>query len=151
MNDFESLIGKMLADGKTPEEIAAIMTNALNKAEEQKKEADQKTNKARYIEGLKKTFNDRRNKNENLIDQDAAAVVTIVAASDPAYADIFETSNDVEAYYEFVKNGIHDLPNSFKTIQRLRRAASRAEKKADESLFTPMLDVLFGTDWKKKN
>ena len=118
MNDFETLIGKMLADGKSSEDIASLMTDALNKAEKQKKDAEVKTTKAKVVDNMVKVFNESvESGNLDLVDM--AAGITIAAVKDPKMGEDITTADDVMRFYNIAVDTIKQIPMLYRTQAKI--------------------------------
>ena len=130
MNDFTNMIGKMFAEGKTSEDIAKMMSDALTEAEKQKGEAETKSKRDKKVEDMKQIFTESYE--EGTLDlADLAAGITIAATNDESLSEYLTTVNDIEEYYNHALHTIKSIPATFKTAHKIADTPTRAKMIGD--------------------
>ena len=125
MNDFTNMIGKMFAEGKTSEDIAKMMSDALTEAEKQKGEAETKSKRDKKIEDMKQIFTESYE--EGTLDlADLAAGITIAAANDESLSEYLTTVDDIETYHEHTLRTIKNIPITFKAAHKITDSIKKA-------------------------
>ena len=114
MNDFEAIIGKMLADGKSVDEIGDAMAAALNEVEKHKKEAEAKTAREKLIDHMKDVFNE--SVEDGTLDlSDMAAGVTLAYCKDSKCDDLLDTEDKIVKFYDVVRDVLKQVPTTVRT------------------------------------
>ena len=125
MNDFNHTINKLLDEGKTPDEIAKMISDAFNETEKQRSENETKSKRDKKIEDMKQVFADSYE--DGVLDlADLAAGITIAATNDESLSEYLVTVDDIETYYEHTVRTIKNIPITFKAAHKITDSIKKA-------------------------
>lgn len=147
--DFTALITKMLGEGKTPEQIAEIMTKSLNEVQKHKAEADVKMAREKAILNYKNMFFDAMDRRSLTLSNLARGIAVCLATKNSKAGDLVKTAEDMENFAALCERTISDIPVTFEvwkkvepTISKLDEAKSNVS--ADVDIVGEFLKSLFG-------
>lgn len=118
MNEFETMVAKMLKEGVSPEDLARQMTNAVNAAKVD--------NKGKLIANMRETLMDNL-KRGTFSYGDAAAIATLVAF------DINDrvkklTEEQLRDYYKFATEVVKGIEKHYEIVMNLQKIDLNSDK-----------------------
>lgn len=125
MQNFETLIGQALAEGKSVDSIAKQVTEAFNTVLKQKQEAEAKAKavsaRTKLIDGVEKSFWTHV-KEEKFSGTDAAALAWLVIVNDSEYGKSIEDPETLKDLFNHIINLLEHAEDSFRVTKGMKDA-----------------------------
>lgn len=114
--DFTAIVSAALAEGLSEEEIAAKLTDALNKS---KKVEPTKTEREEYIDSIRDDFNRAARCPYTLTLVDAAALVFLCLIDENKTCQAMTTRKELDQFFTFIDGDIKTMMDKWKIDRSL--------------------------------